>query len=404
MISRYHILCAICQTHHTLRVQIGYGNEQRHRFPCHHCNEPISFNLLQGKLEAVGASLTEEALGSDGKTSYQYLSPDFVADSAQARDPLYFGSMELMSKLVDTPKVRKALSRLPKGEPTQVDWFGLSNALPDWEQLQVCWRLQRSGRQFLAIEKLQSFDHEAGTSSWLAAVRLGHRLFGVNEDLLTAARNALDKNETEASRLVVEYMYRWAPEFAESEFHVFAEFFKRWDAFSQVYIYIGTNVDMPKEPIATSVDFENVRGFYSSAQEFLANQLRILTAINNIISGRRFDQLSKISLEKYLGTDNAKRRDNFNDNRHFSAGTAEYDSGLRNAEAHNWLRANSESQSLQYLQGGAGDAVKLRYVDYLYKSVVLFRQICHLMQLEALLRKMALRRSYKLLQPASGAG
>jgi hypothetical protein len=403
MISRNYVICATCQTHHTLRVQLGYGDEQRHRFLCHHCNEPISFNLLKDKIETLGGHLTKSESGADGKTTYQYLSPDFIADSNKARDPMYFGAMDLMRQLVDRPKVRTALSKLPSGQPSQVAWFALSNASPDWEQLQVCWRLERSGRHFLSIEKLQAFDHEAGTSPWLAAVRLGHRLFGANESLLTASRSALKKNEKEASRLVTEYIYTWAAEFAESEFQIFSEFFKRWDAFSQVYIYINTGVGMPRVPTATSIDFEHVRGFYSLAQEFFANQLRILTTLNNIIAGREFDQLGQISLLKYMRTDNAKRRENFRENPIFSAGTAEYDSALRNAEVHNWLRANSESQTLQYMQGGTGQVVNLRYVDYLHKSVVLFQQICHLMQLEALLRKMALLSARQLLQPPSTA-
>jgi hypothetical protein len=397
MISRYYLTCAVCKTHHTLRVQIGYGDEQRHRFQCHHCNEPIAVGLLSEKIEVAGAHLTDATKGADGQTSYQYLSPDFVADSAKARDPMYFGSMDLMGSLLKTPKVQKYLAKRHKGQLPPDSWFALSNAVPDWEKLQVCWRLERSGKYFLAVENLALFDREAGTSSWLAAVRFGHRLFGANENLLTEARKLLKQNDTEASRLVVEHGYRWTPDFMESEFQVFNEFFKRWDAFSQVYLYVQNNVLMPRVPTATSVDFEHVRGFYLSAQEFFAKQIGLLTALSNIGAGRSFDRLNHISLEKYFSTDNAKRRDNFQHNASFWSATSEYDSGLRNAEAHNWLKASAETQRLHYLQSGNGAIVELRYVDYLQKSVLLFRQICHLMQLEALLRRVSLQGAYKLL-------
>lgn len=397
MISRYYLTCSVCKTHHTLRVQMGYGDEQRHRFQCHHCNEPISLGLLSGKIEVTGALLTDATNGADGKTSFQYLSPDFVADSANARDPMYFGSMELMRSILKTPQAQKSLAKRLKGQLPHEGWFALANAVPDWGKLQVCWRLERSGKYFLAMENLALFDREAGTSSWLAAVRFGHRLFGANENLLTEARNLLKQNTTEASRLVVEHGYRWTPDFMESEFQAFNEFFKRWDAFSQVYLYVQNNVLMPRAASATSIDFEHVRGFYSSAQEFFAKQIGLLTALNNIRAGRSFDRLNHISLEKYFSIDNAKRRDNFKDNASFWSATSEFDSGLRNAEAHNWLKASAETQRLHYLQGGNGAVVELRYVDYLQKSVLLFRQICHLMQLEALLRNASLQGAYKLL-------
>jgi hypothetical protein len=403
MISRFYVNCAVCKTHHTLRVQIGYGDEQRHRFQCHHCNEPIAFGLLRGNAEASGAQLTDASVGADGKTNYQYLSPDFVADSESARNPRYFGSMELLSKLLKTPGAKKALAKLPTQPLPDVGWFALSNALPDWGKLQVCWRLERSGKHLLAVENLELLDRDAGTSAWLAAVHLGHRLFGANEALLTEARGLLVQHTAEGSRLVLEHGYHWSADFMEAEFQVFGEFFKRWDAFSQVYLYVQSGITMPRNPVATSIDFEHVRGFYASAHEFFAKQIGLLTALNNIKSGRSFDRLGQISLEKYFTTDNAKRRDNYKDNAGFWSASSEYDSGLRNAEAHNWLKANSETQSLGYAKDGDHAVVTLRYVDYLQKSVLLFQQICHLMQLEALLRNAALQSAYALLRtPKTG--
>jgi hypothetical protein len=400
MIKRYYVICAICKTHHTLRVQVGYGEEQKHRFPCHHCNEPITFNLLPGKIETAGAEPTDLATGADGETSFQYLSPDFVADSADARNPTYFGSMEIMKSFTKKVITKKRLTELWRRgmiDEGREGWFALSNAQPDWATLQVCWRLERSGKYFLAGKNLSLLDPEARTSSWLAAVRLGHRIFGANDGLLTEVRQILAQSSSEASRLVMEHGYRWASDFSESEYQVFSEFFKRWDAFSPVYLYVRHDLKMPRDPAATSFDFEHIRGFYSMAQEFFAKQVGLLTALNNIKAGRPFDQLNKISLEKYFNTDNAKRRDNLQDNSIFFAATSEYDSGLRNAEAHSWLRATAETQHLRYMQGGDGAVVELRYVDYLQKSLLMFRQICRPMQVENILKDMALKSASRLL-------
>lgn len=389
MISRFYVICKVCGSHHTLRVQLGYAKEQKHRFQCHHCNEPIVFCMFPDRLDAEGAEPTDKEHGDDGKTNYQYLSPDFVADATNARDPTYFGSLALMDAVFNKPEIKRAITRLPQGQLPKEGWFALTNARPSWEGLQVCWRLERSGKYFLAGRNLKSLEPAAGTSSWLAAVMLGHRLFGKNQSLLKEVLQIIKNNKVEAARLVLEYEYQWVSDFMEAQFQVFSEFFKRWEAFSQVYIYIGFEIKMPSDAAATSVDFESVRGFYSMAQEFFAKQVRLLTALNNMKAGRAFDQLSKITLRKYFDTDNAKRCDNFKDNLIFASAASEFDSSLRNAEAHNWLRANAEAQFLQYHQGGAGAAVQLKYVEYLRKSVALFRQICHLMQVEAILKNLA---------------
>ena len=399
MISRYYVICDVCKTHHTLRIQIGYGDEQKHRFNCHHCNEPVAFAFKSTGIEVTGATLTNDPQGGDGKTSYQYLSPDFVADSARARDPRYFGSLELMRAMVKKPEIAEAMRDLPRLQPQEMPWFALANAYPDWTELQVCWRLERSGRYTLMSDRIDALDPEADGSAWFAAVNLGHRMFDADAELLDDVTEILKAHPDASARLVREYAYCWNADLAESEFTVFSEFFKRWDAFSQVYVYVKNDLPLPNDPTATSYDFEHVRGFYSLAQESFSKQLRTLTALNNIKAGRSFDMLGQISLEKYGTSDNAKRRDNFKGNSTFTRNADEYDSSLRNAEAHNWIRADAQTHKLLYLQGGTGATVTLRYVDYLSKSVRLFQQVCRLMQVEYLLKTAALSDAYRLFMP-----
>lgn len=399
MISRYYVICDVCKTHHTLRIQMGYGDGQKHRFNCHYCNEPITFNFMSRGIEVTGAALTTNPQGADAKTTYQYLSPDFVADSARTRDPNYFGSLEIMSALAKKPESAEAMRDLPHHSTRDMPWFALANASSDWGELQVCWRLERSGRYALMSDRIDALDPEADGSAWFAAANLGHRMFDADPELLDDVVEILKKNAVECGGLVCEYAYRWATDLAEGEFAVFSEFFKRWDALSQVYLYVKNELPLPDDPVATSYDFEQVRGFYSLAQEFFSKQVRTLTALNNVKAGRSFDMLGQISLEKYMTSDNAKRRDNFKSNEVFFRSADEFDSGLRNAEAHNWLRADAQTHMLHYQQGGNGTLVTLRYVDYLNKSVRLFRQICRLMQVEYLLKSAALARAYQLFTP-----
>lgn len=404
MISRFYVRCTVCQTHHTLRVQMGYGAEQRHRLHCHHCNEPIEFILKQGSQPYVtGAEFCEAADEKEEQTNYQYLTPDFVADAQTARDPLYFGSMHFMDTMLKELRTEEVLPDESFGQQTESAWFALSHAPKEWENLLRCWRLERSGKQDLAARQLEAYAGNDCTSAWHAALNFSDRLFGCNDALMREVVFLHENHRTEFSRLVTAYIYEWLPELREGQFQVFNEFFERWDAFSQVYLYVRHSLKMPKAPAATSLDFEKVKGFYSLGQEYFAKQIRLLAALNNIKSGRPFDKLQHITLEKYFTTDNAKRRDNFLSNNIFSDVSKEYDSSLRNAEAHNWASLKPSGDTLVYRQGGAGAVVNVSYIDYLVKSVTIFKQICFVMQVEYLLIESAKKSAMDLLAPRHAA-
>lgn len=402
MISRYHIRCNICQAPHTLRVQIGYG-EQKHRFQCHKCNEPIFFELRSGennggpKLD--GAIFCDPIDESKEENNYQYLSPDFVADEEEAKKPFYFGAIDLMREMHKTVQIQKILKQdiinLPSGEH---QWFAQSDAMPDLEVLLRCWRLERSGKQSLATTQLVNhFGEGEYASVWQSILNFTDKLFGCNHALMTEVLDIREKNRDEFARLVVAYTNHWTEDFRDGQLQVFSEFYKKWADFSQVYLYVKNEIKMPNSPMATTVNFDEVRGFYSLAQEFFSKQVRLLTAINNIKSGRHFNMLKSISLDKYNESDNAKRCANFFDNTVFMKVCNEYDSELRNAEAHNWIMMATTGNLLLYKKGGKGEEVRLTYVSYLLKCTILFKQICWLMHVEFLLGEDARGMAHDLL-------
>jgi hypothetical protein len=380
---------------------MGYGSGQSHRFPCHSCKEPITIELLSenngNRLVLTGATISEQA----EKTEFQYLSPDFVADEEMALNPLYFGAFELMEKLHDAvgDDAIKGASR-PGGR-----WMALTDAPADWQILQRSWRLARGGNHYLAVEQLKpspASDEEMAIGTWPAVLKFTDRLFGTDRRLMDSVLDLRDKHPREFSRLVMAYEYEWQGWLREGEFHIFGEFFKRWDALSQVYLYVQAGIELPAKPMATSVNYENIRGFYALAQEFYASQVVLLTSLHNVKVGRPFDKLQGISLEKYRSTDNAKRRDNFASDFAFSAVSAEFDSALRNAEVHNWISLHPDGHTLTYKQGGTGADIRLEYVLYLFKCMSIFKQICLLMQVEYLLIQAAQVEARQLLSPSGG--
>ena len=402
MIQRHCVRCDVCKTHHTLRIQMGYG-EQYHRFQCHHCGEPITIELPSERNGERAVLIGASSSGPADETSYQYLSPDFVADEKDAKNPRYFGAFDILDKLMESPSLQQAIAGDTDPEYHNTSkWFALSDAPSDWDVLQRCWRLERSGRSHLAAKQLEAFadrnDFES-ISTWLAVATFTERLFHANDELLSSVIQIKQRFPSEFDRLVIAYEYEWKTELRDGQFQVFSEFFKRWVAFSQVYLYVSNGVKMPTIPTATPIDFEGVRGFYALAQEFFAKQVVLLTALNNIKAGRQFDELQHISLNKYWNTDNARRRDNFASNQIFNAVSAEYDSGLRNAVAHNWITLRPDGKTLYYKQGGRGVEVRLAYTSYLFKCMSLFKQICMLIQVEYLLTEAARAAARALLGP-----
>lgn len=380
---------------------MGYGAGQSHRFLCHSCKEPITIELPSekngGRSLLTGATLAEQS----EKTEYQYLSPDFVADKEKARNPLYFGVFELIDRLHDVAgaDLEEGVTRLGG------KWIPMTDAPTDWQILQRSWRLARGGNHYLAsaqLKQLPESDEEMAIAPWPAVLEFTDRLFGTDRGLMESVLDLRETHPREFTNLVMAYEYEWQGGLREGEFKVFGEFFKHWDALSQVYLYVQAGIELPARPVATSVNYEGIRGFYALAQEFYASQVVLLTSLHNIKAGRPFDKLQNISIEKYRATDNAKRRDNFASDPVFATVSGEYDSGLRNAEAHNWVSLELNGHTLTYKQGGNGAEIRLEYVSYLFKCMSIFKQICLLMQVEYLLVQAAQADARRLLSPSGG--
>lgn len=284
MIHRHYLTCDVCQTHHTLRIQIGYSSEQSHCFPCHTCDEPITIEFPSKKngerMVMKGAAIAAPAT----KTEYQYLSPDFVANKENAWNPLYCGSFDLMHRLIEAVGDNSVVDV----DPPSDTWIALTDAFSDWQILQRSWRLTRSGNHYLATEQLAQLsvrDEEMAVTLWPSVFDFTSKLFGTDLGLMESVLDIHNNHPEEFSRFVTKYEYDWKDNLREGEFKVFGDFFKCWDAFSQVYLYVRAKIPLPETPIATSVNYDGVSGFYALAQEFYASQLILLTGLNNIKSG-----------------------------------------------------------------------------------------------------------------------
>ncbi|GIK26012.1 MAG: hypothetical protein BroJett006_22580 [Betaproteobacteria bacterium] len=261
-----------------------------------------------------------------------------------------------------------------------------------WTAIERIWRLEDARQYALSGPLNIEFALKHGLTQHTFRENLWaflNDIFSVDPSLRSQLATAIKGNDSEFRRFLHFYQTNLRQHHRRSELTILTEYFDSFNEHRQVFAYVRTGAPLPKSAKATSTDFQTVKSFYAHAFEFFASQLCILTCLNNILDGRKFDQLKNIALAKYLETDKAKRPQSIANNNEFAMFIKEFDSNIRNASAHNWFFLKQDNATIEYRSGGTGALNELSYTDYLYKCGNLMRQICNLMILELELDQIA---------------
>jgi hypothetical protein len=384
MIVREYVACDTCQQQYMLRIQVGVREVQKHRFHCVSCKESIELTLkLEGEAR-LGITLDANctSIAQSGDALPYYLSPDFVAGSDEIHNPMAFPALDFMHDFMK--KLRpEDLEQPPDMEKARNHPIWHLDSI--WPKLQKAWRLADSGRYDLSNALVKEFcdEHEISPPSLPAAQYffLG-AIHPLQAELQDEVVEIAEQNEAEFKNFVHYYQVSIKAEHRKDFYALLSDFFTAFSDFNQVFLYARNDQSMPEGARATSVNFDSVKKFYASCYEFYAGAIHLFTCLNNIKEGRKFDQLSKISLAKYLETDKAERRKSLANAPVFYAATGEFDSRIRNASFHNWFRLKDNKQDIEYRSGGTGAVREIGYADYLNQCVKMFLQICQLFLLE----------------------
>jgi hypothetical protein len=380
MIVRQYIKCATCGYAHIARIQIGSSKRQEHMFPCYGCKEPIKVALdLDHENTKFEFHLVENAVKNDCEEGKPiYMSPDFVADSDKIDQELYFGSFDFM-KAVGFKRLEKIM-KLP-GESIEPSF----RVIDEWQSIKKIWRLDDSKQYQIASKLNGEFARKHGITegtlrenTWAFV----NAMFEASDALRQEIRGIGKSNQAEFLRFISFYQTHLRVAHRRSYFDVSSDYFDNFTEHSQVFAYVRTDTELPNKAKTTSVDFNSVKSFYAKAYEFFAGAICILTCLNNIKAGRKFDQLEKITLSKYLETDKAKRRDSIMDNKVFADATLEFDSKVRNASYHNWFFMRDDHQTIEYRSGGTGALETMTYTEYLMRCGKMMRQIFNIFSIE----------------------
>lgn len=213
---------------------------------------------------------------------------------------------------------------------------------------------------------------EPGTDTWI-------------EPLGTALKEARSLNQSEYDKLVSHYNSDLKQDRFESYSEIISDYFRAYGEFNQTLIYVRRQIELPKNAIATSSDFDKTKMFYGSAFEVLGSNLDIIAALNNILCGRAFDKMEKMDLKQFRTINKANRTNCFIKNNNLSSLVNEYDSTIRNASHHRWFKLSDNRQEITYRSGGTGAIQKMSYAEYLTRCNKITMQLISLMCLELML-------------------
>ena len=262
----------------------------------------------------------------------------------------------------------------------------------NWRMIHRAMRFYRTNQPNRLSEQLKSFwDVNIGETQSLDETLYafllsflgtnGERWLGPLGRIFQQAHRA---NETEYSRLVSHFESVRLDRF-EAYADILSEYFNGFTEFNQTLDYVLGELEMPIDAVATSSDFDTTRMYYGNAFELLGSSLDLPASMNNILSGRKFDELKTISLSKFRTLNKANRVGAFADNGDLSRLVKEYDSAIRNASHHRWFRINEGHTKITYRSGGTGSIRTISYAEYLLRCNKITIQIALLACWELLL-------------------
>lgn len=373
---------------------MGTEPVQAHQFECRNCGQEMGISLEDKIGMSFGPNATRATRDDSGPVVN--LHPNFVFSKEDIVSADAFPSIEFGSKLVDAMLEARARVGLSEELPSFLaDAPRRARILEEWPQLRAAWSLTRNGKLDLAQKRMDAFVGTAGYQDTPNSIQdwifqfIGdltrphfERLW---EGLFEQLRIAAQKDDFE--RLVSYYSIELGEVHGRRYFEICKAYLGAFSEFSQVHQLVASDVAVDDSYVAASSNFDLTRMFYGNAFEAFGDNVEILTAVNNLIEDRPFDQLRSITFDAYRSTDKAGRTRAFADNPALAAVASEFDNQLRNASHHGGMAFDRGTGMIAYRagKGGQGDIETISYAAYLARSSRLFIQLLLVFRLELLI-------------------
>jgi len=395
LIIRSAVACETCSQVTTVRIGMGQGIRQEHTIQCSKCSEPISFGMnvdyenLGTEVFAIeNCSIVPSPAPGTGPVVN--VDANFAIPENMADQDFTFHRLNQMQEMVEAAK---AFGPLPtaKFDPN-APRRPYSDFSSEWKQLKKAASLMANGHSKLALRRMKEASEEHysnqpldSVSDWF--IRFTMKLLG--RKYQSRFKAVLKEfSEIRENHDVGPLFEHYEANMVEDRFvryrEIFTDFFSRYEQFSQVIFRAALDLKLSDDLVASSVQFDAVKSFYGDAFEVFAGNVDLLAMMNNVKSGRDYDQFKELTLDKYLKLDNSSKFNPFADNAVFAELCEERDNQLRNASHHKGFRIDGEGRKITYRagKGGTGETQEISYAEYLFRSVNLFLQICVLVCIE----------------------
>jgi hypothetical protein len=125
------------------------------------------------------------------------------------------------------------------------------------------------------------------------------------------------------------------------------------------------DIPLKAEEHASSQSFSRTKMFYGNGFEVFMSNIEVLACVNNVLSGRSFDEFAMMNLAKYSTINKAGRAQTFMATKPFGDFASGINSSLRNGSHHGAIRLDANQRNVLFRSGGTGAENKMKYVEYL---------------------------------------
>ena len=400
MVIREFIKCLTCDFISTIRVSVGHNSYQRHDFSCEGCEEPIGVGMnIDFKKPSAELEFCENCERADEEGSIVNLDPHFVIPEADLSEDLNFAWMGQVGHIRNNSEIKPILKKDTTKPPFFIDTYielgGIMKTTEVWSTVKKAWSLHSKKKTSLAERVLKKYDLPgfSGRKSFDSVITdFIYRLtlpkgYPLTDIALSALDDAKNQYPDELKRFVKYYIENIKLPNNKRYFDTFSEFFDNFSEYDQSILYVKNASPVPENNVATSYGFDRTKMFYGNAYENYTSNIVVLACLNNITSGRPFDQFNSMDLTKYVEINKANRGNPFADNIKLNPFLVCTDSTLRNASHHKSIHLVDKGRNIEYQSGGTGALRKISYSKYLEKCNVILLSVASLYLFETELVK-----------------
>jgi hypothetical protein len=391
MVVRYFCRCLTCGHAHTLRIAMGHAITQQHTFPCGGCEQDMTIDVLQHRETAncdITCAVNCEVGTEEGLIVN--LHPDFPIPQDQLHVDRAFPWLEHV-RAVGERQSELGLNMPPfrSLEDFRLQMQSIQTHEQRWAVVRKAWSLTRSGKDTLAAEEIAKYRFGPGASGKgledLLFDFCGHLLqskASLYEGAFETLKATFRINGPGVSSLAHHYREHWQRDHLDRYFDIFSQYFRDFGEFSQTLLMCQYDIPLKAEEHASSQSFSRTKMFYGNGFEVFMSNIEVLACVNNVLSGRSFDEFAMMNLTKYSTINKAGRAQTFMATKPFADFASGINSSLRNGSHHGAIRLDANQRNVLFRSGGTGAENKMKYVEYLRLCSDLMLRLCALLMFE----------------------